>query len=99
MAIGDRVKGRGLLVFGVSMVVLYAASGLYHAIPGGYDDPAVTFFRQIDVSAIFLLIAGSFTPVVAVLLTGRRRRTMLTLVWSLAAAGVASRWLLPVVPQ
>jgi hemolysin III len=99
LAGGDRVKRRGLLAFGVSMVVLYAASGLYHAVPGGHDDPLVAFFRRLDVSAIFLLIAGSFTPVIAVLLTGRRRRTMLVVMWSLAAVGVASRWLLPVVPQ
>ncbi len=96
---GDRVKRRSLLAFGLSMVVLYAASGLYHAVPGRRDDPAVCFFRQLDVSAIFLLIAGTFTPIIAVLLTGRRRRTMLATVWALAAAGVASRWLFSPITQ
>ncbi|HEY1379464.1 MAG TPA: hemolysin III family protein [Gemmataceae bacterium] len=99
LAGGDRVKRRGLLTFGLSMVVLYAASGLYHAVPGGHDDPLVVFFRRLDVSAIFLLIAGSFTPVIAVVLTGRRRRTMLAVMWSLAGVGIASRWLWSAVPQ
>jgi hemolysin III len=96
---GDAVKRRSMLVYGLSMVVLYTASGVYHAVPGEFLDPTVCFYRRIDISAIFLLIAGSFTPVISVLLAGRRRRVMLTLMWSLAAAGIALKWLAPGIPH
>jgi hemolysin III len=99
LARGDRVKSRALLVFGVSMVVLYTASGVHHAIPGRKYDPLVCQFRRLDISAIFVLIAGSFTPIVAVLLTDPRRQVMLFVLWSLAAAGIASRWLAPDLPH
>jgi hemolysin III len=96
---GDPVKRWSLLTFGVAMIVLYTASGLYHAVPGDPRDEFVAFFRRLDVCAIFLLIAGSFTPIIAVLLTGRRRRVMLTMIWSLATIGIASRWMLIAVPH
>ena len=92
---GDRTKCLSLTCFGVSMVVLYAASGLYHAIPLPGDAPAVEVFRRLDHSAIYLLIAGTYTPVFAVLLQGRRRWWMLGLIWLIAATGVACKWLLP----
>jgi hemolysin III len=95
----ETVKRRGLLVFGLSMIVLYTASGVYHAIPGDFYDATVCFFRRIDVSAIFVLIAGSFTPIIAVLLTGRRRTTMLVLMWTLAATGIAIKWAFPGIPH
>jgi hemolysin III len=95
----EPAKRSALLVFGLAMVVLYTASGVYHAVPGRKLDPLVCEFRRLDVSAIFLLIAGTFTPIVAVLLTDPRRRVMLTVLWSLAAAGIASRWLLPRMPH
>lgn len=95
----DDTKRRGLLVFGLSMVILYTASGVYHAIPGARFDPTVCFFRRIDQSAIFILIAGSFTPIMSVLLTGRRRTTMLVLIWTLAASGIAVKWAFPRMPH
>ena len=48
------------------MIVLYTASGVYHAIPGARYDPTVCLFRRVDLSAIFVLIAGSFTPIIGV---------------------------------
>jgi hemolysin III len=50
---------------------------------------------MLDFTAIYLLIAGSFTPLFAVFLTGRLRIAMLSLVWGLAAAGIVCRWLMP----
>src|SRR6266478_9883503 len=96
---GDARKRQGMAVFGLSMVVLYTASGVYHAIPGNFYDPIVCFFRRVDVSAIFILIAGSFTPIIAVLLTARRRTTMLVLMWILAATGIAVKWAFPSIPH
>lgn len=96
---GDNVKRRSMFVFGLSMIALYTASGVYHAIPGTFHDSRVCFFRGIDESAIFILIAGSFTPIIAVLLADRQRMTMLALVWSLAVVGIAIKWGFPGIPH
>jgi hemolysin III len=96
---GDARKRRAMMVYGLSMVILYTASGVYHAMPGHHDDPTVCVFRRIDVSAIFVLIAGSFTPIIAVLLAGRQRKNMLVLIWALAATGIALKWAFPRIPH
>ncbi len=95
---GDRTKCLSLTCFGVCMVVLYAASGLYHAIPLPRSSPTVQVFRRLDHSAIYLLIVGTYTPVVAVLYHGQRRGRYLAVLWLLACAGIAAKWLLPLAP-
>jgi hemolysin III len=92
---GDLAKRLSLVCFGVSMVVLYAASGLYHLVNLPHGAPVLEFFRRLDHSAIYLLIAGTYTPVFAVVLTGRRRTFFLVLVWLLAGAGILTKWLFP----
>src|SRR3954447_5044679 len=66
----DTAKRRSLTVFGVSMIVLYAASGTYHAVNLPTTTPVVDFLRRLDHSAIYGLIAGTFTPVLTVVLAG-----------------------------
>lgn len=92
----DRVKAVSLGIFTATMVILYFASGLYHAVQG--PDEVIAWFLAFDHSAIYLLIAGSYTPVAAVLLTGRARVFLLSAVWGLAAVGIAGRLLLPAPP-
>ena len=92
-----RVSLKG--VFAATAVLLYGASGLYHAVPLPRDSAPVEILRRLDHSAIYLLIAGTYTPVFAVLLTGRPRMILLTVVWSLAAVGVAAKWLLAAPPE
>jgi hemolysin III len=94
LARGDRVRQLSLGCFGLSMVVLYAASGIYHAIPARFAS-LMHYFQLLDHSAVYVLIAGTYTPVFAVFLHGRTRRLLLCLVWAVAAAGVACKWLLP----
>jgi hemolysin III len=85
-------------VYGMSMVLLYLASGTFHGL--FYETPEERrFFQKLDQSAIFLLIAGTSTPILATLLDGWRRRYFLRLVWGLAAVGVACLWLLPKPPH
>lgn len=91
---GDRRRQLSTGAFGLSMVLLYGASGAYHSVPA--ETPRLmAFLRLLDHSAIYVLIAGSSTPVFAVLLRGRLRVTLLAMMWGIAAAGIAAKWLLP----
>ena len=72
-------------VFAVTMLLVYAASALYHAIP--HEGPK-RFFRKLDQGAIFLFIAGSYTPFALGPLEGPWGWALFVLVWSLAAIGV-----------
>jgi hemolysin III len=73
-------------IYGLSLVVMFGASGLYHAIsarPG-----TVEILRKIDHSAIYFLIAGTYTPFSVIVFEGAWRWGSLVLIWSLALAGV-----------
>lgn len=76
----------GASVFAATMVILYLASTLYHALP---NNRAKGVFRVFDHAAIFLLIAGTYTPFALGVLRGAWGWTLLGLVWSLAVFGVA----------
>lgn len=88
-------------VFGLSMVLVYLASGTFHAVPytRAANPDEFRFFQKLDQSAIYLFIAGTNTPCLAILLGGRRAKLFLGLMWLLAAAGVACLWLLPKAPH
>jgi hemolysin III len=75
-------------IFGTTLVLLYLASTLYHSIPV----PRVKeLLRMFDHAAIYLLIAGTYTPFCLVSLRGPWGWSLLGVVWGLALAGVASR--------
>ncbi len=94
---GDRRKQWSLACFGVSMIALYLASATYHSVRGSPE--RLQFYRLLDHSAIYGLIAGTYTPLFAVLLRpGRKRRLALALIWGFAAVGIAAKWLFPDVP-
>jgi hemolysin III len=83
---GDAAYIVGVSIFAAAMVLLYLASTLYHALPAG---KAKQVFRIIEHSAIFLLIAGTYTPFTLGVLRGAWGWTLLGLVWGLALTGVA----------
>jgi hemolysin III len=83
---GDAVFIAGASVFAASMVLLYLSSTLYHALPAG---KAKRVFRIMEHSAIFLLIAGTYTPFTLGVLRGAWGWTLLGLVWGIALTGVA----------
>ncbi|MDM9561100.1 PAQR family membrane homeostasis protein TrhA [Bordetella petrii] len=83
---GDAALIAGAAVFAASMCLLYLASTLYHALPRGR---AKQVFNVLDHSAIYLLIAGTYTPFALGPLRGPWGWTLLGLVWGLAALGVA----------
>ena len=75
----------GGTVFGVSLILLYAASTLYHLLPAGRPKQ---WCRLMDHSAIFLLIAGTYTPFALGALRGPWGWSVLVAVWTLAVAGI-----------
>jgi len=72
-------------VFAASMVLLYLASTLYHAIP---HSRAKRVFKTLDHAAIYLLIAGTYTPFTLGVLRGAWGWTLFGLIWGLALTGV-----------
>jgi hemolysin III len=86
-------------VFGLSLIALYAASALYHLLP--LSPSGVARLRTLDHMAIFVLIAGTYTPFCLLALDGAWSWGLLALIWGLALCGVllkllwmdASRWL------
>lgn len=83
---GDRLFFLGTAVFAGAMLLVYLGSTLYHAWPRG---TLKSIFQVIDHSAIFLLIAGTYTPFTLGPLRGPWGWTILVLVWTLALFGVA----------
>ena len=78
----------GVSVFGASMIALYLASTLYHALT---HDGAKRVFRVLDHSAIFILIAGTYTPFTLGVMRGPWGWTLFGLVWGLALVGVIKK--------
>lgn len=75
----------GASVFAATMAVLYLASTLYHALP---DSRAKRVLRIVDHGAIFLLIAGTYTPFTLGILRGAWGWALFGTVWGLALAGI-----------
>jgi hemolysin III len=83
---GDTVLIFAAAIFAVTVVLLYLSSTLYHAIP---ESRAKRVLQVIDHSAIYLLIAGTYTPFALGVLRGPLGWTLLSVVWLLAALGIA----------
>src|SRR5262245_7434599 len=78
---GDALQGIGVTVYGVTLVALYAASTLSHS----FERPRLRhFFRTIDQVCIFLLIAGTFTPIALSCFRGGWWWALFVSVWGLA---------------
>jgi hemolysin III len=72
-------------IYGSTLILLYLSSTLYHAIA---SPPVKHFFRILDHSSIYLLIAGSYTPFLLVCLRNTLGITLLSILWGLSAAGI-----------
>jgi hemolysin III len=88
-----------LLIYGVSLIVLFSASATYHMVQ--VKERALEIFRKIDHAAIYFLIAGTYTPFCVNAFSGFWKWGMLSIIWSLALIGIlvkvfyirAPRWL------
>lgn len=75
-----------MAVFMLSMILLYGASATYHSLT--VSDKVLRLFRKIDHMMIFVLIAGSYTPVCLIVLGGPLGYTLLAVVWGIALLGI-----------
>jgi hemolysin III len=88
-----------LLVYGISLIAMFSASATYHMVRA--KDKVLVILRKLDHSAIYLLIAGTYTPFCVNAFDGFWKWGMLSIIWSLAAIGIivkvfyikAPRWL------
>ncbi len=88
LTIDDVPKQVSLLIYGVSSILLFGWSAFYHI--GNWSVPRTVFMRRIDHANIFVLIAGTYTPIVFNVMTGAWRIGILILIWVLAIIGVAT---------
>jgi hemolysin III len=86
---GDPWRIVSFSLYGASLVSLYLASTLYHAVPGAR---AKQWLKRCDHAAIFALIAGTYTPIMLVTLRGPLGWTMAGIVWGVMAAGIAMKF-------
>jgi hemolysin III len=73
-------------IYATTLVLLYSASTIYHSLPSRM--PAKRWFRGLDHGAIYLLIAGTYTPFALGALRGPWGWSLLAIIWALAAAGI-----------
>ncbi|WP_234554847.1 PAQR family membrane homeostasis protein TrhA [Thermus caliditerrae] len=89
LLLAPRASWPALLLFGLTMALMFGASALYHALR--VEKRALAWLRRLDHAAIFLFIAGSYTPFLVEGLHEGFRPFALGLVWGLALLGVAFR--------
>jgi len=85
---GDAWHVVGCAIFGATLILLYTTSTLYHSI---YAQKLKPLFRALDHSAIFLLIAGTYTPFMLVNLRGPWGWSLLSVIWALGVGGIILR--------
>ncbi|APX91585.1 hemolysin III [Halomonas sp. 1513] len=88
----DPWKVVGISFYGVTLVLLYGISTLYH----GVRQPRLKrIFQHLDHCAIYLLIAGTYTPFLLVNMRGTTGWTLFAIIWGLALAGIACKLIWP----
>lgn len=85
----------GSLVFGLALLVMYTVSSLYHSVPWGAEWKRR--LQRVDHSMIYLVVAGTFTPIAIAGLEEPAIWWCLGLVWSIAVVGIALKLVLPAV--
>jgi hemolysin III len=85
------LRAASLLIYGLSLVLLFSASAAYHLTRA--RPSVLLWLRKLDHAAIYLLIAGTYTPICLNLMSGFWKWGMLALVWGLALTGIAAKLL------
>lgn len=82
---GDTWHLVGFIIYGVTLITLYFSSTLYHSVPRGKWKKVL---RVLDHASIFLLIAGTYTPVTLTVMRGPWGWTIFGIVWGIALTGI-----------
>jgi hemolysin III len=85
------------LIYGLSTIFLFSASSLYHTFKK--EDNELSFWRKMDRLAIFIMIAGTYTPVCYFCMDGAYKWIMIVIQWSLVGLGVISQLFFPRAPR
>lgn len=85
VADNDPVRIASFTIYGSSMIILFLASTLYHSF---IDEKIKALFKILDHCAIYLLIAGTYTPLMLITMQGPLGYGMLALVWTIAVGGI-----------
>lgn len=93
----DSAKLISLSIYGLTLILMFSASGLYHSIQAG--PKAALILRKLDHTAIYLLIAGTYTPISLHFFTGFWRLGMLIFIWSLAIIGIGVKLFVINIPR
>jgi hemolysin III len=94
---GTPAKVVSLIIYGASLIFLFSASATYHMVR--VKEKALEIFRKVDHSAIYFLIAGTYTPFCINAFTGFWKWGMLTIIWSLAVIGIGIKVFIIRVPR
>jgi hemolysin III len=94
---GTPIKVASLIIYGVSLIFLFSASATYHMVRA--KDRVLEIFRKIDHSAIYFLIAGTYTPFCINAFSGFWKWGMLITIWSLAFIGIGVKVFIIRVPR
>ena len=94
---GTPAKVVSLIIYGTSLIFLFSASATYHMVR--VKEKALEIFRKVDHSAIYFLIAGTYTPFCINAFTGFWKWGMLTIIWSLAFIGIGIKVFIIRVPR
>jgi hemolysin III len=86
---GDLFQRSVLLVFGLSLICLYTVSSAYHSVP--WSRVWKSRMQRVDHAMIYVLIAGTYTPIAAIVLDGWLRFAALGTIWCITAVGVAQK--------
>jgi hemolysin III len=84
---GNPGKEAALLIYGLSLVAMFSASATYHLVKAGPE--IILRLRKLDHSAIFLLIAGTYTPICLYFFSGFFQWGLPVIVWTMAITGVS----------
>lgn len=93
MTADDRPRMISMTVYALSLLALYTTSSLYHSIP--WRQRWKQRMQRLDHSMIFVLVAGSFTPLAFNVLDGAWRTSVLAIVWSVAVVGIVQKIVWP----
>ncbi len=83
---GQLLRQLSLLIYGLSLVLMFLASGVYHLVKA--RPSVLTWLRKLDHASIYLLIAGTYTPICLHFFEGFWRWGVLAVIWTMALVGI-----------